>query len=151
MLVYFHPINIYIYIYIPSGRLGRRRFRCIHYVFGGVGGLGGGGFWGGVGWGGVITSCRALFFGCKYDIISMFAGWKCYVIVMVCTVEMLRYRYGLQGGIATLSLCFQGGNATLSLCLQGGNATLSLCLQGGNATLSLCLQGGNATLSLCLH
>ena len=109
--------------------------------FRGGGGVGWGGvLGGGLGGGGVITSCRALFFWLQI--------WH---YLYVFRVEMLRYRYGLQGGNATLSLCLQGGNATLSLCLQGGNATLSLCLQGGNATLSLCLQGGNATLSLCLQ
>ena len=46
------------------------------------GGWGGGGVWGGWGGGGVITSCRACFVGCKYDVIALFSGWKCYVIVL---------------------------------------------------------------------
>ena len=61
--------GIYIYIYIPAGRLVRRRLTCI---FGG---------WGG---GGVITSCRLsrAFFGCKCYVIALFSGWRCYVIVL---------------------------------------------------------------------
>ena len=90
-------IYIIMYIYIPSGRLGRRRFRCIHYVFGGVGGLGGGGFGGGF-WGGGLGGGGVGWGGGCDNVLS---------------------RAFFLAANMTLSLCFQGGNATLSLWFAG--------------------------------
>ena len=62
------------YIYIPSGRLVRRRLTCIFLCLGGGGGVRGGGFGGGV-----ITSQRARFSGFQCYVIALFSGCKCYV------------------------------------------------------------------------
>ena len=119
--------GIYIYIYIPAGRLVRRRLTCI---FGG---------WGGGGCNNVLSPVARFFLAVNVTLSLCFQGGDATL------------SYCFQGGNATLSYCFQGGNATLSYCFQGGYATLSLCFQGGNATSSYCFQGGNATLSLCFQ